>query len=98
MAARRVLIQGRVQGVGFRYFVAREAQALGMTGWVRNLPDGRVEAVVAGEDTALDVLEGRIWQGPPLARVISVESEAAEAPADGEFRIVSSVRRREARL
>jgi len=53
---------------------------------------------VAAEETALDVLEGRIWQGPPLARVISVESGAAEAPADGEFRIVSSVRRREARL
>lgn len=63
------LVSGRVQGVGFRYFTAREARALGVDGWVRNLRDGRVELVAHGEVGAVEALLGRLWHGPPLARV-----------------------------
>jgi acylphosphatase len=80
MPARRFLVSGRVQGVGFRYFVLREARALGVAGWVRNLADGRVEVLAAGDDAVLQALEGRLWQGPPHARVGAVEAEPAEAP------------------
>ena len=86
MAAKRFTVQGRVQGVGFRYFVVREAQALGLAGWVRNLPDGRVEVLAAGEAGVVDTLEGRLWHGPPHARVSEVEAEDAEAPATTDFR------------
>ena len=69
MTAKSFVVGGRVQGVGFRYFVMREAQALGLAGWVRNLPDGRVEVLAAGEPGLIDALEGRLWHGPPHARV-----------------------------
>ena len=67
------LVLGEVQGVGFRYFVARRATRLGLHGWTRNLPDGRVEVVVQGEDSALASLEEALRTGPPRARVFRVE-------------------------
>jgi acylphosphatase len=73
--ARRFLISGRVQGVGFRYFAERNAAREGIHGWVRNLPDGRVEAAAEGEAEAIDRFEGRLRQGPPGARVDRVEVE-----------------------
>jgi acylphosphatase len=82
------IVDGRVQGVGFRYFVVREAQALGLSGWVRNLPDGRVEVLAHGEPDIVDALEGRLWEGPPHARVSAVEKRDAEAPAYAEFRVL----------
>ena len=88
MSAKRYLVGGRVQGVGFRYFVAREAQALGVAGWVRNMPDGRVEVVAEGDEAILDTLEGRLWQGPPCARVSLVEVGPAEALRWRDFRIL----------
>ena len=69
----RWLISGEVQGVGFRWFAARAAQTLGIRGWVRNLPDGRVEVVAAGEQTQLDELAARLRQGPRFSRVEDVE-------------------------
>ncbi|HEY2825579.1 MAG TPA: acylphosphatase [Gemmatimonadales bacterium] len=69
----RWLVSGRVQGVGFRWHVARAAQSLGVTGWVANLPDGRVEVVAQGEPTALAGLELAIKKGPKTAIVESVE-------------------------
>ena len=63
---------GRVQGVGFRYFVWREAEALGVDGWVRNRGDGTVEALARGANEDLDRLQGRLEEGPRLSRVISV--------------------------
>ena len=84
----RYVITGRVQGVGFRYFVAREARSLGLAGWVRNLVDGRVEVLAAGEDSALGVLEGRLWQGPPTAMVIGVATSHGEPPAWSDFRVL----------
>ena len=86
--ARRYLISGRVQGVGFRSFVVREAEALGVSGWVRNLPAGVVEVLASGTDTQLATLEGRLWQGPPYARVASVESESAVEAAWTGFRFL----------
>ena len=73
MTARRWLVRGRVQGVGFRYFAQREAMALCVAGWVRNMDDGRVEVFGQGIPAALDALQGRLWQGPRWAEVRDVE-------------------------
>jgi acylphosphatase len=92
MASKRFVITGLVQGVGFRYFVVREAEALGVSGWVRNLPTGEVEVLAVGEAALVDVFEGRLWQGPPHARVARVEASEAEPPAWKEFRVLPSFR------
>lgn len=70
---RRYVVTGSVQGVGFRYFVLRRASGLGLVGWARNLPDGRVEVVARGETTELEELETALRTGPRLARVTSVD-------------------------
>ena len=67
--ARRLVVSGRVQGVGYRAFVEREAMRLGLNGWVRNRRDGTVEAVVAGEEKAIEVLVAACRQGPVHASV-----------------------------
>ncbi len=69
----RFLVSGAVQGVGFRYFVARRAAALGITGFAANLPDGRVEVVARGPAAALASLEKALREGPARARVSGVE-------------------------
>lgn len=71
--ARRYLISGRVQGVGFRYFAEAAAAREGLHGWVRNLPDGRVEAAAEGESESLERFERAIRHGPPSARVEGVD-------------------------
>lgn len=75
--ARRYIISGRVQGVGFRYFTQAEAARAGVHGWVRNLPDGRVEIRAEGEADALDTFERQVRQGPRGARVEAVEVDRA---------------------
>ena len=90
MASKRFVVSGRVQGVGFRYFVMREAEALGLAGWVRNLPTGDVEVLAAGEEALVDLLESRLWRGPPHARVAHVVASDAEAPDGKEFRVLGS--------
>jgi acylphosphatase len=77
--ARRLLVSGRVQGVGFRYFTQNAASREGVTGWVRNLPDGRVEAYLEGETEAVTRVERAIRQGPGGARVAMVEVDTLEA-------------------
>ena len=72
-AAARWLIAGEVQGVGFRWFAARAGQSLGLRGWVRNLSDGRVEVIAAGEEAQLVELAGRLGAGPRASRVEHVE-------------------------
>jgi acylphosphatase len=67
------VVSGTVQGVGFRWFVARHARSLGLSGYARNLPDGRVEVVVSGPAAALPDLEQLLRSGPAYARVESVE-------------------------
>jgi acylphosphatase len=69
----RFLVSGLVQGVGFRWFVARHARSLGLAGYARNLPDGRVEVVVSGPDDALPALERLLRAGPANAQVESLE-------------------------
>jgi acylphosphatase len=76
MTARRYLVSGRVQGVGFRWFVWREAGRLGLEGYVRNLPDGTVEVVARGAKEAMDELEQMLTSGPATARVDGVEKHA----------------------
>ena len=75
--ARRYLISGRVQGVGFRYFTEAAAAREGLHGWVRNLPDGRVEIDVEGEADAVERFERNARHGPPGARVSDVHVDDA---------------------
>jgi acylphosphatase len=77
LVARRLLISGRVQGVGFRYFVETRAQAEGVHGWVRNLDDGRVEALIEGDRESVDRVELAVRRGPPHAHVDDVVTEIA---------------------
>lgn len=70
--AARLLISGRVQGVGYRYWAVGEARRLGLDGWVRNLADGRVEILALGDQAKLDQLEESCRQGPGSARVTAV--------------------------
>jgi acylphosphatase len=80
--ARRFLVRGRVQGVGFRWFVEREAHILGLAGWVRNNSDGRVEVLAQGTPEQLSGLRARLQQGPRAARVDDVEESEANLTQD----------------
>ncbi len=77
-AARRYLVRGRVQGVGFRFFVREHARRLALGGFTRNLPDGRVEVMAQGQAVALADLESQLRAGPALSRVEDVEVHRAE--------------------
>ena len=87
MPAFRYVVQGRVQGVGYRYFVLRQADALGVRGFARNRADGSVEVVAEGPDEALASLEARLRQGPAFADVVSVEREAIAERGSSGFHI-----------
>ncbi len=78
MKTQHLLIQGRVQGVWFRESMRREAERLGVTGWVRNTPEGSVEALVQGSDGAVDALVAWTHSGPPQARVDRIDIERCE--------------------
>ncbi|MCS7279781.1 MAG: acylphosphatase [Thermodesulfobacteriaceae bacterium] len=78
-----VFVSGRVQGVFFRAYTQKEAYKLGLKGWVRNLPDGRVEAIFEGEDLAVEKMIRWCHQGSPGAIVTKVE--VIEEPYKGEF-------------
>lgn len=75
MNAVRAVVEGRVQGVGFRWFVRQEARRLGVAGWVRNLPDGSVELTVGGEGTAVRRLIDHVRVGPETSHVTGVRTE-----------------------
>ncbi|MDH5209622.1 MAG: acylphosphatase [Burkholderiaceae bacterium] len=98
MAARRFVVRGIVQGVGFRHALCREAVRLGLAGWVRNRRDGTVEALAVGSNHALDALHRWSQRGPAAARVEAVEAvpltpaeeEAFDPPAGTEFRQVAT--------
>ena len=79
-----VFVSGRVQGVSFRWYTQRQAQELDLTGWVRNLWDGRVEAIFEGDEKAVKDVVAWCHQGPPSARVDELEIKY-EAPS-GEFK------------
>ena len=78
-----VLVEGFVQGVFFRDSTRRRARELGLTGWVRNLPDGRVEAVFEGEESAVEAAVAFVREGPPHAQVLHVD--VVYGPYSGEF-------------
>ncbi len=75
--AKLYVVKGRVQGVGFRYFAERAAADLGLKGYVRNLPDGRVEVYAAGDERSLEELRKQLEEGPRAARVEGVEVQEA---------------------
>jgi acylphosphatase len=84
--ARLYRVRGRVQGVGFRYFVEHGAEALGISGWVRNDDDGCVQVYAVGTAAQLSELAGLLWKGPRWAEVRGVdESEAALEKHHGFF-------------
>ena len=86
--ARRFIVRGRVQGVGFRWFVEREAHILGIAGWVRNNADGSVEVLAQGTRDQLSGLRSRLREGPRAARVENVdELEAKPSIGINSFRI-----------
>jgi len=86
--ATRFLIEGRVQGVGYRAWCRREALAHGLTGYVRNLLDGRVEAVFIGSNEAVDKMLEACRIGPPGASVRAVGLDAVDAPEVDGFVIL----------
>ena len=86
--ARRFVVRGRVQGVGFRWFVEREAHMLGIAGWVRNNHDGGVEILAQGTRDQLAGLHSRLREGPRAARVDAVDVSDAQPTAGlGSFRV-----------
>ena len=88
LTARRYQVSGRVQGVGFRFFVLEAAEQEGLSGWVRNLPDGRVEIAAEGDREAVERFEGLVRRGPPAARVERVDtSDEIPTGRPGGFRI-----------
>ncbi|WP_315760185.1 acylphosphatase [Sphingomonas sp. Y38-1Y] len=78
MATQRLIVSGRVQGVGYRDYAVRQAKALGVTGWVRNTRDGRVEMLASGEDDALGRFVDACRSGPTLARVDAIDAHPGE--------------------
>ena len=86
--AKRFIVRGRVQGVGFRWFVEREAHTLGIAGWVRNDHDGSVEVLAQGSRDQIAGLHSRLREGPRAARVDAVEvRDAKPVPGLSSFRI-----------
>jgi acylphosphatase len=81
----RLVVRGRVQGVGFRWATVEQGRRLGLSGWARNLPDGAVEVVAAGESPAVERLVAWCRQGPASARVATVERTDGpeDLPPDG---------------
>ena len=84
----RVIVDGRVQGVFFRARTREMAISLGVTGWVRNLPDGRVEAVFEGAEGAVDNAVGWVSHGPERAVVTSVEAFAEQPEGESGFEVL----------
>ncbi len=78
----RFIVSGRVQGVYFRASTRNQALRLGLVGYVKNLPDGRVEVQASGEATAVDALATWLWQGPPAAQVTDVNTQAVTVTSE----------------
>jgi len=85
--ARRWFVRGRVQGVGYRYFAQKAAVGLGLTGYTRNLDDGRVEVYAVGREEKLRELGGMLHKGPMWSEVRGVEEQEASVREYGSFRI-----------
>ena len=83
--ARRCFVSGRVQGVYFRASAREKAESLGVRGYARNLPDGRVEVLAVGQPGAVEALLEWLWRGPPAAQVANVEVQSVDLAALGEI-------------
>ncbi|MCC6262299.1 MAG: acylphosphatase [Bryobacterales bacterium] len=86
-SAKRFVVRGRVQGVGYRFFVEKHAQRMGLRGYAKNLGDGTVEVVAYGASSAIQELEGLLRIGPRLALVSGVETETAPSGDYTQFRV-----------
>lgn len=89
--SRRIEVTGRVQGVGFRAFVASTARGLGLDGFVRNRKDGSVEALVVGEAQKVEALIAACHEGPPASRVEGVRVSEAQGVVDKGFKQLPTV-------
>ncbi len=87
LTRRHLIVRGRVQGVGFRWFAVGLAEELGLAGWARNREDGSVELEAEGDEKALDVFVERLKTENPAARVDSVEQQTVASKGDRGFRI-----------
>lgn len=87
MTARRAVVRGFVQGVGFRFFAQRSARSLGIRGWVRNRADGSVESVAEGEETAVMEYLARLEKGPAGSRVEGVDVEPVDPEGTSGFEV-----------
>jgi acylphosphatase len=85
--ALEVRVTGRVQGVAYRAWARDEAERLGLTGWVRNEPDGSVSALLAGPETAVEAMLAAMREGPPAARVSALTTEPAAVTPPARFEI-----------
>ncbi|MDH3526576.1 MAG: acylphosphatase [Gammaproteobacteria bacterium] len=85
MGCRRCLVSGHVQGVFFRASARQQAMALGLTGYARNLPDGRVEVLACGDEAALQALQAWLRKGPAHAHVSGVQCESVEVAVPPDF-------------
>ena len=87
MASYQYLVSGRVQGVGYRYFALQTAEALGVSGFARNLADGRVEVIAEADEGVLTQFEARLREGPSFSSVSNLERIPAEPRGDRGFHI-----------
>ena len=87
MSAVKGFVSGRVQGVGFRYFVQCHAERLGVTGWAINLRDGRVEVLLCGDAAAVEELQQRVALGPPASSVVDLQWQAVDDVALPDFAV-----------
>ena len=85
MSAAHLIVRGRVQGVFYRDWTVRTARQLGVTGWVRNLPDGTVEAHLEGAADAIDAMAEKMREGPIAANVDTIERQGAEPEGHDTF-------------
>jgi acylphosphatase len=85
MNAKRLVIAGRVQGVGYRAWMLHKAKQLGISGWVRNRADGAVEALIAGEVAAVEEMARLCRRGPRMAEVSSIDEDLADPPENYGF-------------
>jgi acylphosphatase len=85
VSSKRLIISGRVQGVGFRAWMIAEALSLGVDGWVRNRADGTVEALISGTTDAVEELARACRRGPRFARIDRIIEEKADPPAEPGF-------------
>jgi acylphosphatase len=85
MTARRVILRGRVVGVGYREWMVQVASQLGLSGWVRNRSDGSVEALIDGDEGSIDEMLRACRRGPPLAEVTEIEEHLTDPPEHPGF-------------